>query len=292
MQKFTPSQVAQMRAMAQQVVASSRTKSISTPQAGSKGKKKSKASNPNQSMVKFKARSQMGNASIIRSVRIGMPDLQAHTVSWVAGFIYVGNGTLGATNGVYFRTNDGTDCLTALVPVMGADSKVGASYVLNVDQLYRRKRYRRITLKVMPLQSSTTNNLTYTIAPVRGPPGQVAEMAAGNGTTAAVPQITVLSMTGNQTRDSFEGLQLDLTPYIAGGSGPKQNEFAVANVTANTTVLSANSDNLSLIPCCFVVGGTSSVSALQATNTHAVIIETVCDYLDFQGANTVVDAVG
>jgi len=139
----------------------------------------------------------------------------------------------------------------------------------------------------MPLQSSTTNNMTYSVAPIRGPPGDIETATGETTTTAATPQITVLSMTGNQTRDSFEGMTLDLTGSIAGGAGALQNEFMIGTVAgSSSSPILVNADLLGVCPCAFVIGGTSSVAALQGTNTHAVIVETVCDMLDFVGAQT------
>jgi len=234
----------------------------------------------------------MGNAVMVRSVRVGMPDLKAHTVSWIAGYIYVGNGILGAANGVYFLTQTGVYIVPGLIPVLGADGAVGASYVKSLDQLYRRKVYRKVSVKIMPLQSSTTNNMTYTVAPVRGPPGAVELGAGSTSTAAAIPQINVLSMTGNQTRDSFEGMMLDLTGYIAGGAGALQNEFLIAGLGGSNSPINFGQDLLGICPCSFMIGGTSSVIALQGTNTHAIVIETVCDMLDFVGAQPVIQPLG
>jgi hypothetical protein len=223
-----------------------------------------------------------------------MPDLQAHTVSWIAGSVYIGNGTLGATNGVYFQDSTGTYNVTQPVPVLGADAYVGASYVLALEKLYRRKRYRRVRVHFLAVQSSTTNNMTLTVSPVRGPPSTGETGGGHTDTTAAITQSAVMSMTGSKTCDSFEDAVLDLTPFIAGGSGSAQNEFAIgtSGQSPGGSPITGTQNLLGACPASFVVGGNSTVSALQGTATHRVVIETVVDYLDFIGAVTVVDPEG
>jgi len=135
--------------------------------------------------------------------------------------------------------------------------------------------------------------MTLTAAPVRGPPGK-AELALGTtGTGAAVSQLNVMSLSGSKTCDSFENLEIDLTPYIAGGSGASQNEFQIAdfeNASGDSVVLDPMDVNGS-VPCSFVVSGNSTVSALRGTNTHMVVIETQCDFLDFVGAVPALDPI-
>jgi hypothetical protein len=220
-----------------------------------------------------------------------MPDLMSHTVSWIAGDVYVGNGTLGATNSVYFRDATATYVNPAPVPVMGQDALVGATYVVALEKLYRRKRFRRITARFLAVQSSTTNNMTLTVAPVRGPPGTGETGLASTTTTAAITQTNAMSMTGSRTVDSFEDAIVDLTPFIAGGSGSSQNEFAISEsgATPTNSPLLSQQNLLGACPAAFVVAGNSTVAALQGSATHKVLIETVVDYLDFVGGVPVID---
>jgi hypothetical protein len=148
-----------------------------------------------------------------------------HCVSWVAGGVYVGDGTLGAADNIYFSTADGTGIAnqttssrTALIPVAGQDGNYGATYVKALFELYRRVRYRSIRVHFVPLQSSTSNNLTLTAAPVRGSPGygEVVTPVTSGGTSLGTSQAAVMSMTGSKTRDSFEQLDLELTSYCWG----------------------------------------------------------------------------
>jgi hypothetical protein len=228
----------------------------------------------------------VGNAVLVRQPRIGMPDLMAHTVSWVCGSVYVGNGTLGATNSVYFLTASGTYTNSQPTPIVGADTDIGASFVAAIEKLYRRKRIRKVRVCALATQSSTTNNLTLTMAPVRGPP-DLAETGQGKtDTTAAITQANAMSMTGAKTVDSFEDCDLDLTPYISGGAGAAQNEFAIGNPTAaDTSVIhpGEQADLLGVAPAAFIVAGNSTVTALQGTSTHQIVVTMVVDYLDFVG---------
>jgi len=219
-----------------------------------------------------------------------------HRVSWVAGGIFVGDATLGASNGVYFCSVDGTTICaqtgrTPFIPIAGQDDSFGATYVKAIFELYRRVRYRSIKVHFIPLQSSTANNLTLTAAPVRGSPGyhEIATFSTG-ATVAPASQAAVMSMNGSRTRDSFEQLDLDLTPFIAGGSGPKQNEFAVAGedskISGDETAL-----YIGRIPACFVVSGNSTVGGIRGTVTHYVVVEAVVDLYDFVGAIPVLNVV-
>lgn len=49
---------------------------------------------------------------------------------------------------------------------------------------------------------------------------------------------------------------------------------------------------MGIIPASIVVAGNSTVSSLQGTSTHAIVVEQCCDYLDFTGANAVQDPIG
>jgi len=237
-------------------------------------------------------RGSIGAAALIRQPKIGMPDLMAHTVSWIAGSVYIGNNTLGANDGVYFLDSTGTYTVSQPVPVLGSDTNVGATYVAALEKLYRRKRYRRIRVCFLAIQSSTTNNMTLTVAPIRGPP-DIGETGLGKtDTTAAIAQSAVMSMTGPKTVDSFEDAIIDLTPYIAGGAGSAQNEVAIGGQQATTSAVTSVAQLLGVSPAAFVVGGNSTVTALRGSKTHQVVIETVVDYLDFVGAVPTVDPAG
>jgi len=234
-------------------------------------------------------------AAYLRGAAVGLPDMQSHNISWVAGSVYVGNGTLGVANSVYFGNTAGTTVFatagrTPFVPIAAQDGNFGATYAKAIFELYRRVRYRAIRVHFIPLQSSTANNLTLTAAPIRGAPGFHEVAAESAGTPDAFSQAAAMSMNGSQTRDSFEQLDLDLTPYIAGGSGAKQNEF---DISGEDGKISGDETSLYIgrIPACFVVSGNSTVAALQGTVTHYVVVEAMVDLFDFTGATPVLNVL-
>jgi len=258
--------------------------------------KRSKNGEVNNPMVPFLSKNFVGNAKFIRTPQIGIPDLKNFSTSWVMGSAYVGNGTLGATNKVYFQTLSSVNWTSATpIPIAPASTDLGATYILAIEKLFRRKVYRKLVLYAIPVQSSTTNNMTLTIAPVRGPPG-TGELAVGSTDTTAAPftQSQLMSYNGQETVDSFEPMCMDLTPYIAGGSGALQNEFNIAAIGyTSASIISGNaSDFLGVLPASFVLAGNSTVSALQGSITHLIVVVQICDYLDFTGAVPVVDPIG
>lgn len=266
-----------------------------------RGKQRTSAGQHLPSVRQLKANRipQMGNAVMIRTPQIGIPNLKGFKTSYYAGTIYIGNGTLGATNKVYYLLNSGLDTVTgnSPIPIAPASSDLGASYITAIEQLFRRKHYKSLKIYFIALQSSTTNNMTLTVAPVRGPPDAIENYALASTTDTTANHFTqsaLMSYNGVKTIDSFESMSMDLTPYIAGGSGSDQREFAIG-AAANDGGAAANSelgDLLGIIPASIVVAGNSTVSSLQGTSTHAIVVEQCCDYLDFTGANAVQDPIG
>jgi len=227
-------------------------------------------------------------AASVRSLgrRAGMSDIRGHTMSWLAGYIYVGNGTLGATNGVYFQ--DATKTYTMQqssgsygqnVPIAGADSLVGAAYIADVVKHYARMRIIRQKLILEPLQPSTQNSMVVLVAPQKGPTA-VGDLTTGTG--AAATYIDVISMTGVKQAASWESCEVDFTPYIGGGSGARQDEFD-NNLGYNAGYNNPAYVYRGVIPTTFAVSGQSSTSGLQGTQTHAVFIEQVVDLIDYIG---------
>ena len=224
------------------------------------------------------------------SGRIGMRDLRAHTVSWVTGFVYVGDGTNGATNSVYFRCN-GADLIVpstsggGQTPILGAETNLGQSYVSDIEKHYSRKRLNRLRLHIVSVQPGTSNSMVAAVAPVRGCGGSGDTVAFWGATTAAPTLQNVMGMSGVKSLASWETTTIDMTHFIAGGSGPRQNEFSINRDgdSAGGTWGGGNLDLIGIAPAAFVVSGSNSTTALRGTNTHFVVVETTCDYLDFLG---------
>lgn len=219
----------------------------------------------------------------IKGMRVGMSDLLNHTISWLTGFIYVGNGTLGATNSVYFCDSTKTYTILKNIPVAGSDSLLGASYISDIEKHYARKRINTQKLTLLPLFPSTANSMTVIVAPEKGPGGTY-EVNSHTDTTAANLYTNVLSMNRAKQVSSWEQLDIDLTPFIAGGSTGRQNEFSIDSLTGTADEVGLNNTNsLGVIPTTFAVSGNNSTTALQGTVTHAVVITQNVDLIDFLG---------
>jgi len=241
-----------------------------------------------------------------RFPRIGMSDLRNHTISWIAGYTFVGNGTNGAANAVLFKTAAGTYIMGNAgsgnlggIPILPADSQVGATYVTDVEKHYARKIIKRMWMHVVSLQPSTSNNMMAVVAPARGPGLAEQGIAEPLATATVVSQTltNVMSMDGAMTVDSFETKTIEITRFIAGGSGAKQNEFEMqygANV-ANTVLVSGaapDTDLIGLCPASFIVSGNNTTSGLQNTAVHAIVIEQQIDLLDYIGGSSLYQPVG
>lgn len=226
---------------------------------------------------------------------LGMSDLMGHRVSYLTGYVYVGNNTLGDNDSVYFLTADAATTVTGNIPIAPADSIVGAPYVNDVEKHYARKRYRQVKLRLVPAYPSTAISMEAMIAPRRGG-GSLNASGLQSGTENAFAAQSVLSMAGNKTAASWEEMEIDMTDFIAGGSGAKQNEFDIDNAfNTNTSIMTtADTSGLGVVPCSFAVSGSylDGTPSLRGKISHYVIIDVIEDLLDFVGLNTVIDPVG
>lgn len=221
--------------------------------------------------------------------RVGMSDVLRHTVSWLIGYVYVGNGTLGATDSIYLTDPTGTDIIVpvasagkgANVPMAPADALLGASYVTDVFKHFARLRLLRQHIDIFSLLPSTSNSMTVVIGPQRGPSNVG---GAATDTTAALTYTEVISMAKATQVASWQNARLDMTEHIAGGAGARQNEFMTAGPATNDTG-SFNYYNVQVIPSTFAISGTNSTTGLRGLKTHAVIGTWIVDLIDFIGGN-------
>jgi len=253
---------------------------------------------PNQTVRSVQPRTprQVGIANRVRLPTVGMSDLIQHRITWVACTVYIGNATLGAADSVYAASVSGTPLVYNAgagggfwIPFAPGDVDVGSTYASSIMKLYRRVRIRSAKVHLLTIQSSTTNNAVVGVAPCRGPPGAAEFAGANTGTGAAQTLVNLMSISGMTSCDSFENTTLDLTPYIAAGSGASQNEFSTANSVAQTTDMGQVVNAVGVVPCAFQIAGNSNVTALRGTITHNVVCEMVCDLLDFVGGVPVID---
>ncbi len=248
-------------------------------QAGVSGQR---AKNPTRSVS-------VGAAVAFRPPKIGLNDLQAHRISWVCGYTLVGNGTLGTTDDIFFSPTGSSIVNGATgggaVPILGADVSIGQTYVSDVEKHYARKRVRRCLLHLVPLQPSTANSAMVYCAPIRAA-GASGDTVLVNTATAAPTVANTLGMAGVVKASSWESVTLDLTPYIAGGYGPQQNEFNISVDGASTAWGTGGTDLNGISPTAFVISGVNSTAALRATKLHLVVVEQVVDLIDFLGGNS------
>jgi len=235
-------------------------------------------------------------ARMSRAFQAGMSDVKSHVISWLLGYIYVGNGTLGATDAVYMVDPTVTYTVTPSgytgipgAPVYESDSVFGASYALDVVKHYSRIRRRRMRVKVKSIQPATSNSMQVLIAASRGP-SYIGSTATD--TTAGASYTNVVSMRDVKDAPCWGDTELDLTPFIAGGNGPQQNEFdtAIGDDTKTETGAPAYSTR-GVVPCCLIVSGKNSTTGLRGTTTHAVFVEELVDLIDWTGGTGVANPV-
>jgi hypothetical protein len=221
--------------------------------------------------------------------RVGLSDVRNHTGSWLVGYTYVGNGTLGATDSVYMRTSLAANIVVPLTgagantPIAPGDSLVGATYMLDVVKHYARIKVTALSLRVVPLFPSTTNSTSVIIAPQRGSSG-VGTVATD--TTAMLPYQNVLSMAGSKQFASWEAGSIDMTSCIAGGSGAQQNEFNIADDANVASALGSYGYVVAgIVPATFAVSGNNSTTAVRGTFLHALIADMKFDLIDFIGGD-------
>jgi len=215
------------------------------------------------------------------STRSGLPDFSTVQIEYLAGFVYVGNGTLGATDSVYFMDATSTFTLPGHIPILSADSIVGQTYVADIEKHFARKVYKTIELHLISLQPATSNNMMVVIAPIRGQGSSDITTAITN-TGASLTLGNVVGMSDVKSAASYESIQLNMSPYIAGGSGSRQNEFDIQNNNANANFIS-NNGLTGIVPCCFALSGQNLTAALRGSKTHMVVIRQVVDWVDFIG---------
>jgi len=235
-----------------------------------------------------------------RPPKVGLSDLQAHHVCWQAGTVFIGKtSTLGTDGAVYMRTRTDTIIVpnaaglgsglnqnVGACPVGMGDAVVGSSYGAQLEQLYARRRVRKVLVHFWPVTSSTSNDMTLFVAPGRGP-YSIGISSAGSPATAN-PVTDIVSMDGVRTFRVWESCTLDLTPYIAGGSGAAQNEFdnQVGADGQNSALSQGPSDWVGRVPCSFLVAGQNNNMPTN-TSTHLIFVEAWFDFLDFVGASMV-----
>lgn len=263
----------------------------------SKTKAKGQANGKNQSKSKKGAKAPKNReapaARVPKQPRmLGLSDLLQHSMPFVQGYVYVGNGTLGVTDGVYAMDNAKTGIVfndsstpaarLCQVPVRFANATGGSTiptYVTDIIKHFARYRLKKLSLEFVSLQPSTANSMTLTAAPVRGN-GDSDQTVYAAGVEPSANLEDTIAQAGARSCASWESMKIDLTPFIAGGSGAKQNEF-------NTDKDDLGGPPYIPAPSAFVISGSNSSTALRGTRTHMIVVRPVIDLLDFIAGNTV-----
>jgi len=249
-------------------------------------------------------RSQIGAVVQTRLTQLGIGEVKRLQIAYPMGYTFVGNGTDGTNNSVYFETASGTYLIagtgaaisgilpSGAVPIAPSDLDLGASYVNDFTKHFSRVRVNRLQVHVDSLQPSTSNNMVAVVAPSRGSGlGQLSyPVAFATGSIQANSFGQVSSMQGAFAIDSWESKCVDITRYIAGGSGPLQNEFEIGVIAAQqypahiySTAAPPLSSLLGLVPACLSIAGNSTTAGLAGTRVHQISISIDIDLLDFLG---------
>jgi hypothetical protein len=205
--------------------------------------------------------------------------------------VYVGDGVKGTIDNVFFMSNTGSvtpgNSGGGEVPMLGSDTAIGKTYVSDIEKHFGRKRVREARVKLLSVVPATSNSMVALIAPVRGPGASGDTVITAAAGALAPTYADTVGMSGVKSTPSYKDTVVELTPYIAGGSGAKQNEFSINRdgETAATAWGTGTVDVIGIAPCAWVISGSNSTAGLRGTITHYVVCEQVNDYLDFIGGN-------
>lgn len=221
---------------------------------------------------------------IRRSALMGIAD-KVH-LRWRVGALYIGNGTRGVAGYGYLDCYNAADYIVIRdtsdggygCPIMPQDAYVGEPYCADVLKHFARIRYHKILLHMDTTTAATSSNAVFAIAPTEGASQVGAVTTTGTSTSTVLQLSDVEGMDGAVTVRAWDNVTINMTPYIAGGSGAKQNEFDL-NEGFNHSLASGYSGEFrGVVPCCFVVGGANGTSGAAY---HNVWCEAWIDLLDF-----------
>jgi len=244
-------------------------------------------------------------------MRLGVADIRRCRVAWVLGYTFVGSAADGVANSVYFTDNTQTLIVggkaysagSGWVPIAGSDTKLGATYVSDLQKHFARRIVHRMKVRVESLNPSTSNNMMAVVSFGRGANiclGTKPNILATAGLQANA--LTDASAVADKlVVASYETKELDITHLIAGGGGALQNEFdtATGNVAqGQTTLLVANSligtvatDLEGVVPACICVSGNNTTAGLQNTVVHQIVVEQEVSFVDFIGGMSPADVI-
>jgi len=223
--------------------------------------------------------------------RAGLSDFDNIRMQYVAGYIYIGNGTLGAAAGVYFQPAGNTGFVAAAstgiapVAIAPADTTFGVAYVTDIFKHFQRWVCHSVRLHFVPIStaSSTSTGVDVVVGPIRG---CAVDVILSSTTTAPNSVSSLIGATGARQFPVWQSHTVDLTPYIAGGSGSRQNEFnmGMQNIVSAETV----GDLSQAIPCAFYIAGDAPASTYNGLQLMRVWVEMTVTLKDFIGGMNIV----
>jgi len=225
---------------------------------------------------------------------LGMSDLVDFEISFNPADIVLGGGTSSALGspGIAYWAPRGPGATSPslltynFLPVAPCDNWIGRNNMYDVMKHYSRKVVTAIKVYLTPELTNTGNNGLFAISATRGGTDTFGINSTTSATSLGVGSDTdVMTMKNAVPFRVYDSVEYDATWAIAGGSGAKQNEFAISNSdTNNNTVVGNAVDGLGVIPCVLVMGGSSGAySTSTQTVSHRCIIKLTISLLDYRG---------
>jgi hypothetical protein len=154
-------------------------KGAAAPRARRTPRKNIQKQNQNAStrMSASKGKRSVGAVQIYRMPSIGLPTRLRATIGWVTGTTFIGNGTNGVANSVYFKPAIGNVLAGAVaggvagrcwMPAAPTDSNLGQTYMADIMKHYSRLVIHRARVCLVSLHPSTANDCTVQLAVARG----------------------------------------------------------------------------------------------------------------------------
>lgn len=219
--------------------------------------------------------------------RPALGDLHGVPISWTAGTVVTGNGSVGDVNAMYLQTSIAGTVWSGVIPVIPYDvdgsslTKLGSVPLHNTMQNFRTIRYRKLEAELCTtdIGSSTTSGYSWGIAPIRG--GNYGLPTEVKSTGGSVSSAQLLNCQGGQVGPTWKSIKIDLTPYIAGGYGAHENEFRVASALELASTVSPLTTVAPISPAYVTLGGTCTSHTTSDHLTAGLLrFSAIVDMLD------------
>lgn len=220
----------------------------------------------------------------------GLRDIKGLEFNAYLADIYIGNGTLGTNDTIYFRWVDGggTARVQNLYPMApgnwGASGGFGVTYINDMFKHFRRKTYRRLVAVYEPRGggASTATGQDITFAPMAG--GEENFLSATFSSTTTLTGFSIgaiRSMKGGVTTPLWQRWICDMMPYARNPAGTKT--FSIESEASNANAL-ADGLNAQAIPCSLAIAGTNALgTTARGTVIGQLVVHGVVDLEDFTG---------